>query len=67
MGFEADPATITAEIGETSDNLKQVFDPAATVPRANDTSFGVGYAPYSPLEACVLKLADEMRSVGAIA
>ena len=62
VGFEADPATLSAEIGQTSDNLKQVFEGSSTVARANDTSFGVGYAPYSPLERCVLKLADQIHS-----
>jgi S-adenosylmethionine synthetase len=61
-GLKVDPTHITAEIGETSDNLKQVFQGAASMARANDTSFGVAYAPYSALEQCVLQLAGQIRS-----
>lgn len=43
-----------------SPNLQQVF--ARATATANDTSFGVGYAPLSPLEQAVLTLADTMRS-----
>ncbi len=42
-----------------SPNLRQVFARGAAI--ANDTSFGVGYAPLSPLEQAVLALADAMR------
>ena len=62
IGLQVDPADITAEIGQTSDNLKQVFHGTASMARANDTSFGVGYAPYSALEQCVLGVAEEIRS-----
>ena len=62
VGMLVDPTRILAEIGETSDNLKQVFQGTASVARANDTSFGVGRAPYSALEQTVLRVAAEIRS-----
>lgn len=64
VGLKVDLAQISTEIGETSDNLKQVFRGSGTVARANDTSFGVGTAPYAPLERCVLGLAEAIRSEG---
>lgn len=42
-------------------NLRSV-NGAAGVPLANDTSFGVGYAPLSRLEQTVLKVAGMLRS-----
>ncbi|HUW51260.1 MAG TPA: methionine adenosyltransferase [Sulfuricella sp.] len=58
-GFEIDP-----QIREGSANLKQVFARSARATLANDTSFGVGFAPYSPLEQAVLRLAERLRSAG---
>lgn len=47
--------TIEIEIEETAGNLQEVFE----IPNAaNDTSFGVGYAPYSKTEQIVLKVAN---------
>jgi len=45
-----------------SPNLRRVIGGPATVPRANDTAFGAGFAPYSPLEALVLRVAALLRS-----
>lgn len=55
--FEIDP-----QICEGSANLKQVFARSTGTPLANDTSFGVGFAPYSSLEQGVLQLAAVLRS-----
>lgn len=49
-------------IDEGSDSLKQVFSRHDGKPLANDTSFGVGHAPYSRLERCVLLAAETLRS-----
>lgn len=62
IGFDPAPDAIRAEIGETSASLQQVFAPDHAVPRANDTSFGTGFAPYSRLERSVLQLAVAIRS-----
>ncbi len=51
---------IESQVRDGSANLAQVYGSDAV--RANDTSFGVGYAPYSPLETRVLALADALRS-----
>lgn len=62
VGYEADPDAITAQIGATSASLQQLFAPTTAMPRANDTSFGTGFAPNSRLERCVLDLAGTIRS-----
>ena len=51
---------ISSEVKEGSTNLQQVF--AGTAVRANDTSFGVGYAPLSALESRVLALAEMLAA-----
>lgn len=56
-GFEID-----TQIREGSANLKQVFARSAAMPLSNDTSFGVGFAPYSRLELGVQRLAEKLRS-----
>ncbi|SCK28397.1 S-adenosylmethionine synthetase [Variovorax sp. HW608] len=44
-------------------NLRRVTSPSPLpLPLANDTSFGVGYAPLSPLENAVLRAAKTLRS-----
>lgn len=53
---------IATEIKEGSANLKEVFARRDAVPLANDTSFGVGYAPYSRLEQAVLAIAQVLKS-----
>ncbi len=46
---------IDYKIGKGSADLVGIYDTARKAPRANDTSFGVGYAPLSPLESLVFK------------
>lgn len=53
---------VDTHIREGSANLKQVFARSTGGPLSNDTSFGVGFAPYSPLEKNVLHLAEILRS-----
>jgi len=53
---------IETAIRPGSASLQQVYSRARQVALANDTSFGVGYAPYSPLEQAVLTLADCLTS-----
>jgi len=53
---------IEASVREGSKDLQQVFSRRNAVPLANDTSVGVGYAPYSTLEFKVLELARILRS-----
>ena len=45
-----------------SASLANVYGASHAVARANDTSFGVGFAPYSQLEQDVLHLAEVLRS-----
>lgn len=54
---------IDTHIREGSANLKQVFARSTDIALANDTSFGMGFAPYSPLEQNVLGLAGTLRSI----
>ncbi len=51
---------LSSEVREGSANLQQVV--GRTRVRANDTSFGVGYAPLSLLENKVLRLAGTLAS-----
>ncbi len=60
--IEAEHFLIEPIIEEGSDSLKQVFSRPDGMPIANDTSFGVGYAPYSRLERCVSQAAETLRS-----
>ena len=60
--IEAEHFLIEPIIEEGSDSLKQVFSRLDEMPVANDTSFGVGYAPYSRLERCVSQAAETLRS-----
>lgn len=46
---------VDSRIRPGSRDLVQVFDADSEVPRANDTSFGVGYAPLSDTERAVLE------------
>lgn len=52
---------IATEIGQGSGNLTRVFDMTGAVPIANDTSFGIGFAPLSKLECAVLGMAHLLR------
>lgn len=53
---------IATEIRNGSPNLTRIFELKGSVPLANDTSFGCGYAPYSRLEGSVLSLSRLMKS-----
>lgn len=54
--------TIIAEIREGSKNLQNVMPGRGEAALSNDTSFGVGFAPYSRLEQTVLDLAKVLKS-----
>ena len=51
---------IIVDINEGAGNLKEVF--AREMPAANDTSFGVGYAPFSKTEKIVLETGKLLNS-----
>jgi len=53
---------VEAEVRSGSPNLRQVFTRQPGVAFANDTSFGTGYYPLSPLEEAVLDLAGQLKS-----
>jgi S-adenosylmethionine synthetase len=53
---------IDYKIRAGSTDLVGNFDVAQEVPRANDTSFGVGYGPLSPSEELVLKSEELLNS-----
>ncbi|MFW5919635.1 MAG: methionine adenosyltransferase, partial [Halanaeroarchaeum sp.] len=55
-----DEVEFESRIGETSTNLQSLFD-AAGVPKSNDTSIGVGYAPLSETERIVSELEPAIR------
>jgi len=65
LSFGTD-VVVDVTLGEGSGDLQEVFtDEGATVPMANDTSFGVGHAPLTETERIVL---DAERSLnGAFA
>ena len=57
---------VDCKMGEGSTDLRDVFDLGdGKVPDANDTSFGIGYAPFSPTEEVVYEtersIYDELR------
>jgi S-adenosylmethionine synthetase len=55
--------TIDCRLGTGSTDLRDVFKPCqGNTPRANDTSFGVGHAPFSETETIVLGLSDYIDS-----
>ena len=62
IAFEVAADAITAHIGPTSASLQRLFAPDPAMPRANDTSFGTGFAPNSRLERKVLDVAEAIRS-----
>ena len=51
---------IITETSEGADNLKEVF--TKKMPLSNDTSFGVGYAPFSKTEKIVLDVGNMLTS-----
>jgi len=56
---------VDVEFGEGSGDLQTVFGEEATVPNANDTSYGVGHAPLSETEQIVYN--TERRLTGEYA
>ncbi|QFU83091.1 methionine adenosyltransferase [Natronorubrum aibiense] len=63
----ADAIEFEPRLGETSADLKALFDDR-TVPRANDTSIGIGYAPLSETERIIrgldVAIREEIPAVG---
>lgn len=53
---------VESAVRSGSPNLTRVLTHATSMPLANDTSFGVGFAPYSLLEKTVLALAGLLKS-----
>jgi len=53
---------IDTEIGGGSVDLQEVFGRKTEMPHANDTSFGVGFAPFSITEQLVLNSANLLNS-----
>ncbi len=53
---------IDYKVGKGSADLVGVFELGKTVPLANDTSVGVGYAPFSTLESVVYNVERKLNS-----
>ena len=53
---------IESKISQGSVDLRDVFDRKMEVPSANDTSFGVGFAPFSDVEGLCLDIERTMNS-----
>ncbi|MDT3435731.1 methionine adenosyltransferase [Haloarcula sp. 1CSR25-25] len=51
---------VDVQFGEGSGDLQTVFGEEATVPMANDTSYGVGHAPLTETEQIVLHTEQEL-------
>ena len=62
LARRVDAGQVEVEAGEGAAVLQRVMDAPAHMPRANDTSFGVGCAPYTPLESLVLAAGRELAS-----
>lgn len=60
--LEEDMINIESKLGETSSDLMTLFK-NGEVPRANDTSLGVGYAPLSETESIVLNLEQTLHEL----
>ncbi|HUU76104.1 MAG TPA: methionine adenosyltransferase [Methanoregulaceae archaeon] len=55
---------IDCKLGTGSTDLRDVFQPCqGNIPRANDTSFGVGHAPFSETEMIVKAVSDYIDEV----
>ncbi|MBV8273242.1 MAG: methionine adenosyltransferase [Cupriavidus sp.] len=61
LGGASDAIKVEAMLRPSAPNLQRVAA-RPSVPLSNDTSFGVGYAPLSPLENAVLAAARVLRS-----
>lgn len=55
-------AVVECKIGHGSGDLVHVFGRKDAVPSSNDTSFGVGYAPFSETENIVMKTEQLLNS-----
>jgi len=53
---------IDYKVGKGSADLRGVFDVGKEIPLANDTSFGVGFYPFTPLERLVLETEKYLNS-----
>lgn len=58
--LESDMVEFECRIGETSTDLKEVFEDEK--PKSNDTSFGVGHSSLSPVEKTVKKVESSVRN-----
>ena len=56
--------TIDSRMGEGSIDLVENFDEDMVMPRANDTSFGVSFAPFTETEKVVLDVEQYLNSRG---
>lgn len=61
LSMNVDPGQIQVEVGQAAPALQMVLS-AQRMARANDTSFGIGCAPYTSLERLVLDVARELAS-----
>lgn len=52
---------LDVRLGEGSGDLKEVFSDEVSVPAANDTSFGVGFAPLTDTERVVLEVEKQLN------
>jgi S-adenosylmethionine synthetase len=53
---------IDSRIGQGSSDLTQLYGDSGEAPLANDTSFGVGHAPFSDTEQLVLNVAETLNA-----
>lgn len=53
---------LSVKFGEGSGALQNVFGSLGNVPLSNDTSFGVGHAPFSEIETIVLNVERELNT-----
>lgn len=56
---------VDCRMGSGSSDLREVFRACGSspIPHANDTSFGVGHAPFSDLESLILAVSDHIDNV----
>jgi S-adenosylmethionine synthetase len=58
LDFERE-VIMDCRLGTGSTDLRDVFKPEeGTIPRANDTSFGVSFAPFSEIETCIREISS---------
>jgi S-adenosylmethionine synthetase len=56
-----DCTVVECKIGHGSEDLRDVYGRKGTIPSSNDTSFGVGYAPFSETEQIVLAAEQKLN------